>query len=79
MMRLRDLGYSSHDIISTMHRVTKTIPTLGEHTKLEFLHEIGFTHMRILEGVQTLLQLSGCVARLCKINMDPKKFETGKN
>lgn len=70
----RDLGYSSHDIISTMFRVTKTIPSLSEHAKLEFIKEIGFTHMRILDGVQTLLQLSGCVARLCKINMAPKLF-----
>ncbi len=68
------LGYSSHDIISTMFRVTKTIPTLSEHSKLEFIKEIGFTHMRILEGVQTLLQLSGCVAKLCKINMKPQLF-----
>ena len=30
--------------------------------------------MRILEGVQTLLQLSGCIARLCKINMPPQLF-----
>ena len=70
----RDLGYSSHDIISTMFRVTKTIPSLTEHAKLEFIKEIGFTHMRVLDGVQTLLQLSGCVARLCKINMPPKLF-----
>ncbi|KAI8181493.1 Replication factor C subunit 4 [Colletotrichum sp. SAR 10_86] len=75
LRELWDLGYSSHDIISTMFKVTKTIPTLSEHSKLEFIKEIGFTHMKILEGVQTLLQLSGCVARLCKINMDPKKFE----
>jgi hypothetical protein len=34
--------------------------------------------MKILEGVQTLLQLSGCVARLSKLNMDPKKFELPK-
>ncbi|KAI5294387.1 replication factor C subunit 4 [Ascosphaera acerosa] len=72
---LWDLGYSSHDIISTMFRVTKTIPTLSEHSKLEFIKEIGFTHMRILEGVQTLVQLSGCVARLCRINMKPELFE----
>ena len=70
----RDLGYSSHDIISTMFRVTKTIPTLSEHSKLEFIKEIGFTHMRILEGVQTLVQLSGCIAKLCKINMKPGLF-----
>jgi replication factor C subunit 2/4 len=30
--------------------------------------------MRILEGVQTLLQLSGCIGRLCKINMQPQLF-----
>lgn len=72
---IRDLGYSSHDIISTMFRVTKTIPTLSEHSKLEFIKEIGFTHMRILEGVQSFLQLSGCLAKLCKINMKPELFE----
>lgn len=74
----RTLGYSSHDIISTMFRVTKTIPTLSEHSKLEFIKEIGFTHMRILDGVQSLLQLSGCVAKLCKINMKPQLFEPPK-
>lgn len=73
-MGCRDLGYSSHDIISTMW-VTKTIPTLSEHSKLEFIKEIGFTHMRILEGVQSFLQLSGCLAKLCKINMKPELFE----
>ncbi|KAL0465699.1 DNA replication factor C-like protein [Neurospora intermedia] len=78
LRELWDLGYSSHDIISTMFKVTKTIPTLSEHAKLEFIKEIGFTHMKILEGVQTLLQLSGCVARLCKLNMDPKKFVVPK-
>jgi len=74
LRELWNLGYSSHDIISTMFKVTKTLD-LAEHVKLEFIREIGFTHMKILEGVQTLLQLSGCVARLCKLNMDPKRFE----
>lgn len=70
----RNSGYSCHDIISTMFRVTKTISVLSEHAKLEFIKEIGFTHMRILEGVQTYLQLSGCVAKLCRINMKPGLF-----
>lgn len=74
LKELWDLGYSCHDIISTMFRVTKSIPTLSEHSKLEFIREIGFTHMRILEGVQTYLQLSGCLARLCKINAKPGMF-----
>ncbi|RKF76833.1 Replication factor C subunit 4 [Golovinomyces cichoracearum] len=76
---LWNLGYSSHDIISTMFRVTKTIPTLSEHSKLEFIKEIGFTHMKVLEGMHTLLQLSGCVARLARLNMDPKLFGVAKS
>ena len=57
-----------------MFRVTKTMPTLSEHAKLEFIREIGFTHMRILEGVQTYLQLAGCLARLCRLNMKQQLF-----
>ncbi|KAJ5397298.1 hypothetical protein N7509_005411 [Penicillium cosmopolitanum] len=60
--------------LCTMFRVTKSIPTLSEHSKLEFVREIGFTHMRILDGVQSLLQLSGCISKLCKINMKPELF-----
>lgn len=74
LKELWDLGYSCHDIISTMFKVTKTMPTLSEHAKLEYIREIGFTHMRILEGVQTYLQLAGCLARLNKINMKPGAF-----
>ena len=75
VQELWGLGYSCHDIISTMFRVTKTIPGLSEHARLEFIKEIGFCHMRVLEGVQTLIQLLGCVAKLCKINMKPSQFE----
>ena len=67
-------GYSCHDIISTMFRVTKSVDGLSEHSRLDFIKEIGFTHMRILEGVQTLLQLGGCVAKLAKINMKLELF-----
>jgi replication factor C subunit 2/4 len=74
LKELWDLGYSSHDIISTMFRVTKTLDSISEHSKLEFIRVIGFAHMRILEGVQTLLQLQGAVVRLCKVNMDPDLF-----
>jgi replication factor C subunit 2/4 len=46
LKELRDLGYSCHDIISTMYRVTKTTDTLSEHAELEFIKEIGFAHPR---------------------------------
>ncbi|KAI7020502.1 P-loop containing nucleoside triphosphate hydrolase protein [Hortaea werneckii] len=79
LKELWTLGYSSHDIISTMFKVTKTLPSLSEHSKLEFVREIGFTHMRILEGVQTYLQLAGCIAKLCRINMKPQLFTVSKS
>ena len=74
LTELWDLGYSSHDIVSSMFRVTKTMPGLSEHARLEFIREIGFCHMRVLEGMQTLVQLWGCVAKLCRINMKPGLF-----
>ena len=43
------------------------------------LRNIGFTHMRILEGLQTYLQLAGCVAKLCKLNMKPSLFVVPKS
>ncbi|WFD42627.1 replication factor C subunit 4 [Malassezia psittaci] len=68
------LGYSSLDIVTTMFRVVKTMDVLPESIKLEYIREIGWTHMKTLEGVSTLLQLSGLVSRLAKQSMDPKLF-----
>lgn len=39
------------------------------------VQEIGFTHMRILEGVSTVVQLGGLLARLCKLQIKPETFE----
>jgi replication factor C subunit 2/4 len=60
-------GYSSSDIIGTVFKVTKAHIDLTEAMKLEFLREIGFTHMRIANGVNTLLQLFGLVSRLSQL------------
>ena len=60
-------GYAATDIIQTLFRVTRTLD-MPEPLKLEFIREIGFTHMRISEGLNTQLQLMGCVARLCAIH-----------
>jgi len=58
-------GYSSTDIIGTVFKVTKA-HDMQEALKLEYLREIGFAHMRIADGVNTLLQLLGLVSRLCQ-------------
>ena len=70
MNHLWRLGYACEDIITNIFRVCKTHP-MGEFLKLEFIKEIGMTHMRIVEGVNSLLQLSGLLAKLCKKSADP--------
>jgi len=57
-------GYSAADIITTLYKVVKNFDT-EEYIKLEFIKDIGFTHMKIVNGLNTLLQLSGLLARLC--------------
>ncbi|ORY95306.1 P-loop containing nucleoside triphosphate hydrolase protein [Syncephalastrum racemosum] len=65
--QLYEMGYASLDIITTLFRVIKLYNALDEGLRLDFIKEIGFTHMRILEGHQSLLQLSGLIARLCRV------------
>jgi replication factor C subunit 2/4 len=48
MHSLYKSGYSASDIIGTVFRVVKAHSTLPEALKLEYLREIGFTHVRII-------------------------------
>lgn len=61
-------GFASVDIVTTLFKVVKNLD-MAEYLKLEFIKEIGFTHMRLLEGCQSLLQLSALVAKLARMNM----------
>merc|ERR1712038_573877 len=69
MLQLWKLGYSAEDIISNVFRVCKTMTELAEFVKLEFIKEIGMTHMGIVQGSSSLLQMAALLARLCKIQM----------
>nr|XP_040581883.1 replication factor C subunit 2-like [Lepeophtheirus salmonis] len=62
------LGYSPEDIISNIFRVCKTHP-MAEYLKLEFIKEIGQAHMKIVHGSNSLLQLSGLLAKLCNVTV----------
>ncbi|KAL3932291.1 MAG: hypothetical protein SGBAC_010915 [Bacillariaceae sp.] len=66
--KLHGSGYSASDIIGTIFKVTKVHDGLPEGEKLGYLREIGFAHMRISNGVNTLLQLLGLVSRLCQMS-----------
>ncbi|KAL9084673.1 MAG: hypothetical protein Q9159_005103 [Coniocarpon cinnabarinum] len=76
LRELWGLGYSAHDVVSTMFKVSKTMPGVEEGKRLEVVREIGFAHMRILEGVQTFVQLSGLVARVSRMGMKDELFKT---
>lgn len=70
LSHLWSLGYATEDIISIIFRVTKNL-SLPEYLKLEFIKEIGFTHMRIADGVDSFLQMTALLARLCKKSLAP--------
>lgn len=67
-------GYAAVDLISTLFRVTKSFGRAPEAMQLEFIREIGLTHMRILEGCASKLQLAGLLAKLCRLNMADEHF-----
>lgn len=64
------MGYAAEDIISNIFRVCKNT-NMAEYLKLEFIKEIGYTHLRIVQGNSSLLQLSGLLARLCSKSLQP--------
>uniref|UniRef100_A0A8D1X7Y8 Replication factor C subunit 2 n=2 Tax=Sus scrofa TaxID=9823 RepID=A0A8D1X7Y8_PIG len=70
LAHLWHLGYSPEDIIGNIFRVCKTFQ-MAEYLKLEFIKEIGYTHMRVAEGVNSLLQMAGLLARLCQKTVAP--------
>ncbi|KAI5957382.1 RFC4 [Candida jiufengensis] len=57
-------GYSAIDIVTSSFKVAKTIPNVDESKRLEMIKEIGFAHMRVLEGVASYLQLCGLFAKI---------------
>jgi len=68
MAHLWKLGYSSEDIVTNVFRVCKS-HSMAEYMKLEFIKEIGLTHLALVQGTQSLLQLAGMLARLCQVSL----------
>ncbi|KAF4724365.1 Subunit of heteropentameric Replication factor C (RF-C) [Perkinsus olseni] len=60
-------GYSIGDIVGTLERVIRNLAPeeLNEAMKIEFLKEIAMCRMRMSEGLQSRVQLSGLVASMC--------------
>ncbi|PNF31300.1 Replication factor C subunit 2 [Cryptotermes secundus] len=69
MAHLWKLGYAAEDIIGNIFRVAKSMQ-MSEELKLDFIKEIGMTHLRIVDGMTTLLQLTGLLAKCCQVAME---------
>lgn len=66
MAKLWRLGYAAEDVIGNVFRVCRRMD-MDERLKLLFIREIGEAHMRIVDGLNSLLQMTGLLARLCEV------------
>ncbi|XP_060811582.1 replication factor C subunit 2 [Bombus pascuorum] len=65
MEHLWKMGYSAEDLISNIFRVCTNL-SIEEPLKLDFIKEIGITHLGIVDGINSLLQMNSLLARLCQ-------------
>lgn len=61
---LWDNGYSAIDIVGTFFRVLKYTTKFPDHLQLGMLKEVGLTQLRVVEGSNSLLQLSAMLAKM---------------
>lgn len=66
---LKQQGYSNSDISLSMIDILKNIPKrkLNEDTKIKYIMEVGRAALNISRGIDTYLQLTGCIAKLCSL------------
>ena len=66
MSALWALGYSALDLVTTVFKVVKA-QDMPEQLKLDMIQVVSSIHLRVADGVGTLLQMQGMVARLCEL------------
>ena len=68
MNELKSLGYSGNDILLTMINMIKNNYqiSLSDQNKITFMKEISRTYIKVNNGTDTLLQLNGCLSRICR-------------
>jgi replication factor C subunit 2/4 len=65
--KLKKKGYPSCDILLSINNVLKLYNNISEDSKMKYIYEIGKTYMIINKGVDTDLQIYGCLARVMTI------------
>lgn len=69
LLRLWRLGYAAEDIIGNIFRVCKRMK-MDEKMKLMFIREIGETHMKLIDGLNSLLQMTALISKLCEVSYE---------
>ena len=69
---LWSLGYAAVDLILTFFRVARGLehPVIPEALQLEYIRVVGLTHVNIVQGCPTKLQLAGMLAELCAMTYE---------
>jgi replication factor C subunit 2/4 len=67
MAHLKNLGYSANDILLTMINMLKDNYEINipEDQKIKFMKNISSTYIKVNDGTDTLLQLTGCISKMC--------------
>ena len=60
-------GYAALDVVTTVFKVLKAHARLSEPLKMELLQLLSATHMRIIDGVTTLVQMHGLCAKIAAV------------
>lgn len=68
LKELWDNGYSAIDIVGTFFRVLKYSTKFADYLQLNMLKEVGLTQLRVVEGSNSLLQLSSMLARMMPLS-----------
>ena len=67
IQKIYNMGYSPIDIVNTLFEILKN-SDIEDKKKMVMIKEIAFTNIRIINGIDTTLQLAGLISRLCKLN-----------
>jgi len=66
--KLKIDGYAPSDISITMINILKVMKnSIPDDYKIKYLFEVGNTALTISKGINSYLQLTGCIAKLCNI------------
>lgn len=66
---LKKDGYSGSDIIISMNNVVKTYDNISNLQRINYINQLGKTCVNINKGLDTNLQLYGCLSRICLSNI----------